>query len=238
MSARWKFWLITLSTVLAVATTLALGRWQLSRAAQKAAVQHSIDSRAALPPLNGPALLALADPASALHRGVLLRGNWIAQRTVFLDNRQMNDKAGLFVLTPLQIEGTNQVVLVQRGWVARNFLDRSALPALATAGGLVEVHGRLAPPPSKLYQLGVEGSGPIRQNLDLNSFSAEASLALLPVTVQQTGATGEALLRDWPRIGAGVDTHYGYAFQWFGLSALIATLYVWFQIVKRRIRPG
>ena len=237
MNARWKFWLITLSAVLAVSLTLALGRWQLSRAAQKTAVQHSIDSRSALPPLSGPALAALTDPASELHRPVTLRGRWIAHRTVFLDNRQMNDKAGLFVVTPLQLEGTRAVVLVQRGWVARNFVDRSALPAIETPAGMIELQGRLAPPPGKLYQIGAAGTGLIRQNLDLNSFSAELALPLLPVSVQQSGAANDGLLRDWPRIGAGVDTHYGYAFQWFGLSALIATLYVWFQVVRRFFQP-
>jgi surfeit locus 1 family protein len=43
--------------------------------------------------------------------------------------------------------------------------------------------------------------------------------------------------RDWPAVSSGVDKHYGYAFQWFGLCGLIALLYVWFQIVRRFIRP-
>ncbi|MEK9803755.1 MAG: SURF1 family protein, partial [Curvibacter sp.] len=50
---------------------------------------------------------------------------------------------------------------------------------------------------------------------------------------QQTGAAADGLLRDWPQINTGVDKHYGYAFQWFGLCALMAILYVWFQIVPR-----
>jgi surfeit locus 1 family protein len=45
----------------------------------------------------------------------------------------------------------------------------------------------------------------------------------------------EGLLRDWPQAGSGIEKHHGYAFQWFGLSALIALLYVWFQIVRRFI---
>jgi surfeit locus 1 family protein len=55
--------------------------------------------------------------------------------------------------------------------------------------------------------------------------------------VQQTGARSEGLLREWPVLGSGVDKHYGYAFQWFALSGLIAILYVWFQIVRRFIFP-
>lgn len=236
MKARWKFWLITSGAVLAVLGTLALGRWQLSRADQKLALQASIDSRARLPALSGTTLASLTDPSSALYRSVTLRGRWLGANTVFLDNRQMNDKQGLFVVTPLQLADSNAVLVVQRGWVARNFVDRTRLPRIETPAGLVEIEGRIAPPPAKLYQIGDAGNGAIRQNLDLTSFSAELALPLLPVSVHQTGGASEGLLRDWPRISTGVATHYGYAFQWFGLSALVTILYVWFQIVRRFIR--
>ena len=119
MSTRWKFWLITGVTLLALAATLALGRWQLSRAAQKEALQASIDAKAVLPKVDGQALAARADPASELQRGVNLRGRWMAERTVFLDNRPMNGKPGLYVVTPMKLEGSAVVVLVQRGWIAR-----------------------------------------------------------------------------------------------------------------------
>ncbi len=233
MSLRWKFWLVTLVSLLAVAITLALGRWQLSRAGQKIAWQARIDAQAALPALSGQALLKLADPASELQRQVDLRGRWIAPGTVFLDNRQMNNKPGLYVVTPLRLEGGNAVVLVQRGWVARNFVDRKSLAKIETPDGVVEIQGRIAAPPSRLYQFGGPESGLIRQNLDMARFAAELALPLLSVSVQQTGAASEGLLREWPPVSVGVETHYGYAFQWFSLSALIAILYVWFQIVRR-----
>ena len=55
--------------------------------------------------------------------------------------------------------------------------------------------------------------------------------------VLQTGAPSEGLRRDWPEPTTGVDTHYGYAFQWFGLSVLVVLLYVWFQLVRRFYLP-
>jgi surfeit locus 1 family protein len=236
VNARWRFWLITLSALLAVALTLALGRWQLSRAAQKLALQGSVDSRAALPALTQQGLVTLADPDSVLYRAVTLRGRWMPEHTVYLDNRQMNDKQGLYVVTPLRLEGSGVSILVQRGWLARNFVNRTILPQLETPVGLVEVAGRIAPPPAKLYQLGGPETGLIRQNVDKAGFGAEIGVALLPLSVQQTGNAGDGLLRDWPRIASGVEKHYGYAFQWFALAGLIAILYVWFQIVRRFIR--
>lgn len=224
-----------MASVLAVLATLSLGRWQLSRAAQKESLQAAIDSKGQQPRLDNRSLAALPDVSAALHSTAHLRGTWVAERTVFLDNRQMNAKPGLYVVTPLRLEGSNQAVLVQRGWVARNFIDRTSVPAIAAPMGLVEITGRIAPPPSKLYELGAPERGLIRQNLDLAQFRDESGLALLDVTLQQTGAATEGLLREWPVASAGSAKNYGYAFQWFGLSALIAILYVWFQIGKRFI---
>jgi surfeit locus 1 family protein len=123
---------------------------------------------------------------------------------------------------------------VQRGWIQRSFTDRSALPVIETARGLVEVQGNLAPWPSRLYDFGEVEQGPIRQNLNLSTFRQETALNLLEVTLLQSGATSEGLLREWSVVATGVDKHHGYAFQWFGLSGLIALLYVWFQIVQPR----
>ena len=156
-----------------------------------------------------------------------------------IDNRQMNGKPGFFVLTPLQIEGSTSVVVVQRGWIPRNFGDRTALPQVQTPAGVVSVQGRIAPPPGRLYEFAGAPAGPIRQNLDLAQYGAELRRPLLDLTVVQTGDTSEGLLRQWGEPATGVDKHYGYAFQWFGLAGLIAILYVWFQIVRRFFfKPG
>ena len=239
----WRFWLVTLAAVASVAATASLGRWQLDRAAQKQAWQAAIDERMRLPALDGRALTALdgADAREAiLHRPVALRGQWLAQHTVYLDNRQMRGRQGFLVVTPLQLEGSPVVVLVQRGWAPRNFQDRTALPPLETPAGSVEVAGRMAATPARLMELeggdNAPGASRIRQNLDLAAFRAETGLPLVDVTVLQTGADGDGLLRQWPAVSAGVDKHHGYAFQWFGLSGLIATLYVWFQLVRRFLR--
>jgi surfeit locus 1 family protein len=234
---NFKFWLITVVTLLALLSTLALGRWQLSRAAQKEAIQTSMDAQAQREPLALAALTAQPDQALIMHRSVRLQGQWLPEHTVFLDNRQMNNKPGLYVVTPLRLQDSGAVVLVQRGWVARNFLDRTSLPVLDTPSGTVSVLGRIAPPPSKLYALGGAELGRIRQNIDLSQFSAELNMALLPFSIQQRDASGNGLLRDWPLPATGVEKHVGYAFQWFALSALIALLYVWFQIVRRFITP-
>ena len=156
--SKLHFWLLTVAALAGMVLTASLGRWQLDRAAQKEAFQSSIDQQARLPMLDGVSLVAsgralvgsgdvLAPEEVALvHRTVALTGQWLPQYTVFLDNRQMNGRPGFFVLTPLQLQGIPAVVLVQRGWAARNFQDRMALPAVDTPDGLVQVQGRVAHP--------------------------------------------------------------------------------------------
>jgi surfeit locus 1 family protein len=235
VNAKWRFVLLTFSAAIAIVLTLLLGRWQLSRADQKEAIQAAITRQGELSVLAGSAALSDTEAGGLIQRRVLLQGQWLADKTIFLDNRPMAGRSGLVVVTPLQLQDSAAVVLVQRGWVPRNFMDRTMAPEIATPLGLVEIQGRIVPPPGKLYEFSGTESGRIRQNLDIAGFSAEMGRPLRAWTVQQQGATSDGLARQWPAVSTGVEKHYGYAFQWFALSALIAILYVWFQIVKRFI---
>ena len=239
-----RFWLLTAAAVATMAATAALGRWQLDRATQKEALHAAIEARSHLLVLDGASLgapsVAEADIAALLHRRVLLRGRWLPDHTVFLDNRQMQGRVGFFVITPLQLSQGAGVVLVQRGWVPRNFQDRTALPAIDTPTGPVQIVGRVALPPSRLYAPGgdtpTQEASRIRQNIDVTAFRTETGLLPANITVLQTDAASGGLQRDWPAIHTGVEKHYGYAFQWFGLCTLVGLLYVWFQLVPRFLR--
>lgn len=228
-----RFWLISLAALLATVLTLRLGVWQLSRASQKQALQSEIDTRKVLPVLGNRDVDEARPDVDLMHRRVVLRGHWLADKTVYLENRQMAGKPGFYVLTPLKLEDSSRAVVIQRGWVQRSFTDRAALPVLATVAGEVVVEGRIAPAPAKLYEFSTSQLGHIRQNLDLPGFALEIGVPLSRYSVLQTGASGDGLARDWPAVNTGVEKHYGYAFQWFALSGLIAGLYFWFQIVRR-----
>lgn len=230
----WRFWLVTAAALLTMAATASLGFWQLDRAAQKRDLQTRIDERALLPAWSATDILQMEDADTGLHRAVRLSGEWVPEATLFLDNRQMEGRPGFFVITPLRLQGSTQAVLVQRGWVPRDFQDRSRVPEVLTPEGVVDVEGRLAPPPGKLYELGEAATGPIRQNVDLVDLAREWGVPLLPLSIVQTGAASDGLRREWPVVTAGVHKHHGYAFQWFGLCALAGFLYVWFQFISPR----
>ena len=233
MNPRARWVLVAISACLAVALTLSLGFWQLRRAAQKERIALAMQSGEREAGISAAEIAGGRVLEQWLHHSVQLSGEWLAQHTVFLDNRQMQAKVGFYVFTPLRVAGTNEIVVVQRGWVPRNFLDRNQLPAVDTPSGVVSLRGRIALPPSKLYELGGATTGPIRQNLDMQAFRLETGIPLrADFSILQLGEGSEGLLRDWPLIQLGIEKHYGYAFQWFALSALIAGLFVWF-----RLRP-
>jgi surfeit locus 1 family protein len=229
-----------LAALASVALALRLGVWQLDRAAQKLALQASLEARAQEPALAASALPLSADevPAQTFRR-VSLVGQWAQGHTVFLDNRQMDGKVGFFVVTPLLLEGSSRAVLVQRGWVARHFDQRTALPPLPTAPGRVEIEGSVALAASRMFEFSAVASGPIRQNVDPVLLAHEAGLDLLPLAVIESATDSnshDGLERHWPPPATDVQKHYGYAFQWFAIGTVIAFLYVWFRIVRPRQR--
>lgn len=229
------------ATVAGVAVTVSMGRWQLGRAEEKQALQRVMDERAGLPPLAQGQLAASTHEAQAqLQRRVVLTGRWAGRHTVFLDNRQMDGRPGFFVVTPLEI-APGEAVLVQRGWVPRDPRERTRLPAVPTPPGQVRVEGRVVGPPSRLFDFGggpQADSGAIRQNLDPAAFARETGLALRPLSVQQQVAPvpDDGLQRRWPAPALDVGKHHGYALQWFAMAAVMAGLYVWFQLLRPALR--
>ncbi len=178
--------------------------------------------------------------ATYLEQAVVLRGQWLPEHTIALDNRQMNQQVGFYVVTPfvLDLPGT-PTVLVQRGWIPRHRQQRDALPPIVTPPGTVTIQGRIAQRLSQAYSLGAESAGMIRQNLDSATYGQQISKPLLPLVVVQIDSESlpsppDGLLRNWPAIDQGIEKHLGYAVQWFLLASLLGGLYLWFGILAPR----
>lgn len=237
MGVRPRFWLVTLAALVAALVTARLGVWQLSRAAEKNALQRAIEQQARAPAVERASdLPSDAGAAAALHqRRARLTGRWASAHTIYLDNRPMGGRPGFYVVTPLRL-ADGRALLVQRGWLPRDFSDRTRLPVVATPDGEVTVAGRLSPPPARLLEFEPGGDGRIRQNVDPIAFARETGLSLLPLSLLQAEPVepADGLKRDWPAPTVGVDKHHGYAAQWFGLSLLVVFLYVWFQFIQPR----
>jgi cytochrome oxidase assembly protein ShyY1 len=209
-----------------------LGQWQTRRATEKQAVETKLAAReSAAPILLGSAAMAIDELE---YRRVLVKGQFVRDWPVYLENRPYRGAAGFYVLMPLKIDGADQHVLIARGWVPRDIADRTKLPAIPTPQGTVELQGIAIRNPGHVLQLGrAEALRPnaIVQNLDIPAFAAASNLPMHTVLIEQLSDTQDGLVRDWPRPSTGIDKHRGYAFQWY---ALAATAFVFFVVTGFR----
>ncbi|MDI9331052.1 MAG: SURF1 family protein [Alphaproteobacteria bacterium] len=238
-SGRW--WLMVVLSLVAVLALASLGRWQWGRAEQKLALQQSIDDKLAASVLTENDFVEEPALWGELHRRVSLQGFWMHRHTLFLDNRLHQGRPGFWVVTPLLLD-EKTVVLVQRGWVPRDVRDVQAVPVLSEHTHLLRVQGRLAAPPSKWLELQesqttpTQGSSRIRHNIDITELRQQWGVSVAAVMLQ-TDPSDSELVRDWPMPGASASTNWGYAFQWFAMSATLLLLSFWTLII-RPLRHG
>lgn len=236
-SPHW--WFLLVVTVLVTSITVRLGFWQLGRAQTKESRHQAELKQEILPPLNTQDFADHLDASDHLHRRVDVQGRWLSQWTIYLENRTMQGKPGFWVFTPLQI-APDKILLIQRGWVARDPIRSDWTPAIDTPQGLVRVQGRWTNAPSKMVELATspvptshtQQFNTLRQNIDMTEFSQETGLKFF-ANVLQTGLSSDGLTRDWPASLSGADKNRAYAMQWFALALLCTGLFIWFQIIQK-----
>jgi len=94
--------------------------WQWDRHQKKQVYIQQLNSRLQEPVQPIAALLDQIEggPLEAIvHRRILVSGTFDFAHEIVLRNRRLGDDPGVFVLTPLRLEGSAKVVLVNRGFV-------------------------------------------------------------------------------------------------------------------------
>jgi len=207
-----------------IALAISLGNWQARRAEEKLELGRRLDEGAKGPVLSVSSVRL--DASAVERRRVSARGRFVARAVLLLDNKVLHGAAGYHVLTPLKLEGGEDVhVLVNRGWIAAG--DRSRLPAVPTPEAVQTIEGIAVTPSRRFFELAPEAaSGPLRQNLVPEREEKRLGLLLQPFVIEQTSDARDGLAREWQRPDTGVDRHHGYALQWYSFAALAAVLYV------------
>jgi cytochrome oxidase assembly protein ShyY1 len=106
-------------------------------------------------------------------------------------------------------------------------MNREYIPSIPVPEGVIRLEGRVRASTGKLMQLGEAAAlqpGAFEQNVDVADFASASKLSLHTFIIEQTNDTADSLVRDWPLPSVGIDTHKGYAFQWY-LLALVAALF-------------
>lgn len=242
----------------AAAVFVSLGQWQLGRAEERQVLAEQIDWGRTQPPLD----LSVNTPTHDLlpWRPARVSGVWLSHLSVWLDNRNLEGRAGLWLATPLMLEG-GKTLLVLRGWIARP-IGADPEPVVPTSKGPVQIQGELLTHVPRLYELkSVRGEAsttattgfppgwpdsptyakhnatiaiPRVQNLELASFADLTRLNMMPIVLMQTNDAKDGLTRQWPGPSVDFDKNRGYALQWFSFAGI--AMIAWLGIIWRTWR--
>ncbi len=214
-------------TLAVVIMCVRLGNWQYSKAQLKQQLQSQLDQRMASAPVDLPA--QMDQPEQLRYLSVNVRGVYLPEQQFLLDNQVYQDKAGYYVMTPLRVAGREQIILVNRGWLAKDF-NQSQLPQVAVPSGEQQLAGHLWLPPSKIYRLGNQtdaADANMRQALDMGSIAKAMPAPLMPMILRlQQAEANSGLLVDWPRPDDRIATHLGYTYQWYGFAVAAVLIFL------------
>jgi cytochrome oxidase assembly protein ShyY1 len=216
-----------ISTLVLCILGVSLGQWQTRRALEKEDAAKALVQRAQQPPITAADLNDTVE--NIAFRRLSLRGEFVQEWPLYLDNRSLHGLAGFYVLMPFKIQGSDQHVLVVRGWQPRNSVSRTQMPLLKTPGAIIQLEGVIRPGMEKAMQLGANEAykpGAILQNLNIPDGSRQMGMKIFDFVVDQTNDTADGLLRDWTLPSVGSEKNRAYAFQWYALSLMAVIFFV------------
>ena len=202
--------------ILVFAALLALGAWQLQRAAEKEAW--------------------LSRPTET----ILLSGHWLSHQQILWENQFFNRQLGYEVLTPFETSD-HRMILVDRGWLPMQASSRQTLPTIPPlTENTVEIEGQFFEPALNPWiSSAIETDSidfPLRvQQLNMTEFSQRLGFALEPMVLHLTPSHTAALAKTMPKPAVSPQKHRGYAVQWFSLAAMLLFLSGYYTFKRRSL---
>lgn len=213
-----------------------LGNWQLHRAHEKEALTTLFAARGMQQPLGNKDTGALGP--EQLYRQAVLTGRYLPGATTLLDNRTHQGRAGYYVLSLFRVEGAEEVLWVNRGWVPAGRL-RSELPDIETPSNTQRLEGEVRTPPEKGIYLGDEihyrDWPQVIQYVDTEETMALLHTKILPFMIHLLPDPESGYIRSWPLVSVMPERHYGYAVQWFAMACGVVVIFI--ALNTRRIPP-
>ena len=250
---RPNIWM-TLATLATMALCIKAGLWQYNKAELKQSLQTQLNARLAEPPktltdnLIADKLIAgkILDLGNLRYRRVKFTGIYDTRFQVLLDNQVENTVAGYHVFTPMQVEGSQVYVLVNRGWI-KGSSDRNP-PVVIAPQGRQDIEGDIGLPAKNFFTLEAppEKNGkwqPMLQNqvwqhLDMQRFIQSVPFAVQPFVVRlDAKSKAGGFVRNWPAPGERVSMHLGYAYQWFGFALTLLVIYIVLNVKQKPLIP-
>jgi len=206
--------------LVATATFVRLGIWQIERLGERRIVNAQLLARAKTPSVD-PAALPV-DTGNAHYRRVRINGSYDFDREIVVTTRSRNGSPGVNIITPVRIPGKDTAVLVNRGWV------------YAPDGMTVDL-SRWREPPNLSAEAYVETfrsrAGTVKASSIANAYRWMDRPALSQAFPYPIAPFYLVLIGNAENPPAGVPprvpvppldegSHRAYAFQWFSFAAI------------------
>lgn len=219
----------TLALSLLTLVFSALGYWQLQRKAEKQLLFDGFE--------NAPVMeLGRAVDEGRRFARVEAYGRFDRFRHFLVDNRTLNGRAGVHVLTPFVFDD-GQTILVNRGWLPLP-PDRRQLPDVPTEDRSFTIRGRLntlateGPRLGEADRLDPQEWPQLVTYLDPEPLGVALGAPLPGWLVQlDEEMDGGFAGRQWKAAVMAPEVHGAYALQWFALSA--AAVIIWITLGYR-----
>ena len=219
---------ITIFFVFFAILFFSLGLWQIERGQAKTTILAEFEDNLSKTPV-------YLNQESKKWDRVYVKGKWDNSKQILVDNVINRGIAGYKVLTPLRIIETNQLILVDRGWIKQNKY-REILPNIELIEADEVVSGILEYPELGLVlseDLVSKGWPKISQTKNLEVISKEYNEFIYPMILLADPILKNSL--EYIKITPTNMTptkHYGYSAQWFLMFLVLCLMYLWYGFKK------
>lgn len=234
----------SLALLVLVPIFIALGFWQIARGDLKQRWQAEFQQQQALPPLNFTAAQHDTTPDILYWQRAIVRGQFLPQPQLLLDNQRLNNQVGYAVFSPFRLADNDAILWVNRGWLPIHN-QRDAVPDLTPNANPQQLFGTLrAAPAHPALFLGTisEQREQLKttlwriQRFDFKNLNTWFMLPSLPWVLQLADPPEAALTAYLDPPDSNAQRHYGYALQWFSFAAVAIVLYIWLSL--RRVESS
>ena len=215
---------ITIFFVFFALLFFSLGLWQIERGQAKTNILNDFEKNLQEEP-------SYLNQESQKWDRVYVEGEWTSSNQILIDNVINRGVAGYKVLTPLRMSETDQLILVDRGWIKQNRL-RDQLPDIKLIEANEIVSGILETPELGLVlseDLVSKEWPKISQTKNLDVISNEFDEYVFPMILLADPTLKNSLeyIKITPTNMTPIK-HYGYSGQWFLMFLVLCFMYVWY----------
>tara|TARA_Y100000739_G_scaffold229131_1_gene242819 strand:+ start:1125 stop:1826 length:702 start_codon:yes stop_codon:yes gene_type:complete len=201
-----------------------LGLWQIERGQAKTNLLDDFEKKI----LEKPSYI---NQKSQKWDRVYVEGKWDSSKQILIDNVIRRGIAGYKVLTPLRMKETDQLILVDRGWIKQNTF-RDQLPDIKLIQIDEVVSGILEIPELGLVlsdDLVSKEWPKISQTKNLGVITNEYDENIFPMILLADPTLKNSLeyIKITPTNMTPIK-HYGYSAQWFLMFIVLCFMYVWY----------